>query len=721
MLCIFAAVFASAMLSISPTALAVGAGDVSTKRLLSADQEPANWFTLGRDSAQSYFSPLDSINARTVDHLGFAWAYDLGTRRGQEATPIVVDGVMYASGYVGNVYAIDAVTGAEKWRFDPPIVNQSMRNPCCDAVNRGVAVWEGLVYVASIDGQLYALDAATGKPVWVADTIIDHSLSYTSSGAPLIAGRVVVLGNSGGDMDTNGVRGYVSAYDLKSGSLYWRFFTVPPAPGKKFEHPELAVAAKSWDPERNPKYTGGATVWDGMTYDPALNLLYFGTGNPAPNRPRKVNDRNTDELFTCSILALNPDTGRMAWYYQTTPGDQWDFDATQKLVLADIKIDGRLQHVLMQANKNGFFYILDSRTGRVLSAKNFTFVNWASRVDLKTGRPMVQLQAEFYKKPSNIYPSGAGAHSWQPMSYNPTTGLAYIPVADASNILINLPANGGRLKFSNGASGTGGMVPDGSYDPAASRDLFGPLPSLESIQAQRPGKLVRELIRAWDPVNQRTVWEHETSSGTRSYDGGILSTAGNLVFQGHANGELAVYAADTGVQLKTVKTGSHIMAAPITYAVDGVQYVAVQTGYGGAAIAGVIPPESAALKYDNENRILAFKLDGGTVPLPALLSAPPFPVPPPGTATQAELDRGGVKFTEQCGRCHAFGPNITPDLRKLPPGIHAAFKDIVLKGALASVGMEGFADILNDNDVDDIHAYLISEQRRAYEAQQNGK
>jgi quinohemoprotein ethanol dehydrogenase len=721
MLCILAATLGSVVLSVTPTALAATAGDVTIKRLVSADQEPANWFTLGRDSAQSYFSPLDSINAKTVDRLGFAWAYDLGTKRGQEGTPVVVDGVMYASGYVGNVYAIDAATGLEKWRFDPPIVTQSMRNPCCDAVNRGVAVWEGRVYVASIDGQLYALDAATGKQIWTVDTITDHSSSYSSTGAPLIAGNVVVLGNSGGDMERTGVRGYVSAYDLKSGAFQWRFFTVPPPPGKKFEHPELAFAAKSWDPARSSKYAGGATVWDGMTYDPVLNLLYFGTGNPAPSRPRKVSDRSTDELFACSILALHPDTGRMAWYYQTTPGDQWDFDSTQKLVLADIKIAGQLQHVLMQANKNGFFYILDRRTGRVLSAKNFTFVNWASGIDLKTGRPMIQPQAEFYKKASNVYPSSAGAHSWQPMSFDPATGLVYIPVADASNVLVNMPANGGQLKHSAGASGTGGAVPDESYDPAALKDLFGPLPSLESIQAERPGKLVRELIRAWDPVKHETAWEHETSSGARSYDGGILSTAGNLVFQGHGTGELVVYAADTGVQLKTLQTGSHIMAAPITYAVDGVQYVAVQAGYGGAAIAGTIPPESVALKYDNENRILVFKLEGGTVPLPALLSATPFPAPPPGTATEAELNRGGLKFAEQCGRCHALGPNITPDLRKLSPGMHAAFKDIVLKGAFASVGMESFADILDEHDVDAIHAFLISQQRSAYEEQQKGK
>jgi quinohemoprotein ethanol dehydrogenase len=701
-------------------AMAAGAGDVTIKRLIGADQEPSNWLTLGRDSTQSYFSPLNSINAKSVNRLGFAWAYDLGTVRGQEATPIVVDGTMYASGYVGNVYAVDAVTGSEKWRFVPPIINnQAMRDACCDALNRGVAVWEGRVYVASVDGQLFALDAATGKQIWTVDTIVDHSLAYSSSGAPLVAGNVVVIGNSGGDMGRGGLRGYVSAYDLASGALKWRFFTVPPAPGKAFEHPELALAAKTWDPTRNPKGAGGATVWDGMAYDPALNLLYFGTGNVSLTEPYKVGDKNNDDLFACSILALNPDTGRMAWYYQTTPGDQWDFDSTQKLVLADLKIGGQQQHVLMQANKNGFFYVLDRMTGRLLSAKNFSFVNWASGVDPKTGRPLLRPQADYYHKPSNVYPSGAGAHTWQPMSFNPITGLVYIPVVDMPAVAINLEANGGRLKYVNGSFGTTEIVPDDSYDPAALRGLFGPMPSLAALQAERPGKLVRELIRAWDPVAQKTVWEHETASGDRSYDGGLLSTAGNLVFQGHADGELVVYAADTGTQLKAIETGSHIMAAPITYAVDGIQYVAVQTGYGGAAIAGPqLPPGSAALKYDNENRILVFKLDGGVVPMPTLRSIEPFPAPPQSTATKVDLERGESKFMEQCGRCHVFGPSITPDLRKLSPEIHAAFNDIVLKGSFAPLGMEKFADILDENDVDAIHAYLINEQRRAFEAQQ---
>jgi quinohemoprotein ethanol dehydrogenase len=322
-----------------------GPGDVTAERLAHADQAPGNWYTLGRDARQDYFSPLTSIDAANVGRLGFAWAYDLGTARGQEATPIVVDGVMYTSGSVGIVYAIDAATGKEIWRFDPQVPPQSMRNPCCDLVNRGVAVWQGRVYVASVDGRLHALDAATGKEDWSADTFIDHDIGYSSTGAPIVAHNVVVIGNSGGDMGHGGVRGYVSAYDLASGALKWRFFTVPPAPGKSLEHPELALAAKTWAPGRDTAYRGGATVWDGMTYDPDLNLLYFGTGNAAPYDIRKLGAGNGDMLFACTILALNPDDGRMAWYYQTTPGDKWDYDAVQKLVLADLVIDGKLEQI----------------------------------------------------------------------------------------------------------------------------------------------------------------------------------------------------------------------------------------------------------------------------------------------------------------------------------------------------------------------------------------
>jgi quinohemoprotein ethanol dehydrogenase len=696
-----------------------GAGAVDSARLAKADKEPENWFTAGRDKDGTYFSPLKQINPSNVDKLGFAWSYDLGTERGQQATPVVVDGVMYTSGNWGWVYAVDAASGKELWRYDPDVPGQAARAACCDIVNRGVAVFKGKVYVASIDGRLHAIDAATGKRLWEVDTIADHLLTYASTGAPQIAKNVVIIGNAGGDMDEGGVRGYVTAYDLETGHQKWRFFTVPPVPGQPFEHPEIALAAKTWDPDRDPKFKGGGTVWDGTAYDTETGLVYFGTGNTAPYDTRRLGPKNGDDLFVASIVAVNPDTGRMAWHYQTTPQDRWDYDAVQKLVLATLTIDGHPRRVVMQANKNGFFYVLDAKTGKLLSAKNFAFVNWAKKIDLKTGRPVLTEQADYFSSPKNIYPSVNGAHSWQAMSYNRETGLMYVSVVDAPNILVDLAKNGGTVKYLNGFFTTGGAFPDDDYNAADWKTIFGPMPELSEVQAGRKVKIARELLRAWDPVRQKIAWEQETSSGIRVYDGGAMSTAGNLVFQGHGNGELAVYAADTGKLLKTIQTGSHLMATATTYAVNGEQYVAIQAGFGGTAMAlAPIPAPSAARRYQNVNRIIAFKLGGGAVPVPPVRVDPPFPQPPASQATAEQLTLGEVKFVEQCSRCHQFGPSITPDLRKLTAETHAAFKDIVLHGARAALGMGNFSDLISETDADAIHAYLIDQQAKGFAEQE---
>jgi len=697
-----------------------GPADLDAARLAHASAEPDNWFTGGRDGDQTYHSPLTLINASNVDRLGFAWQYDLGApRRGQEATPIVIDGVMYTSGTFGYVYALDAASGRELWRYDPHPDYRAARNPCCDLVNRGVAVWKGRVYVAAVDGMLHAIDAKTGHPVWKVDTITDHTLPYSSTGAPIIAGDKVVIGNSGSDMGRNGVRGYVAAYDADSGKFVWRFWTVPPPPGKKLEHPELAAAAKTWDPKRPVSSQGGGTAWDGFAYDPDLDLVYFGTANAAPYDLSVVGKGQFDALYTASILAVHAKTGRLAWHYQTTPHDEYDFDAVQKLVLANLTVAGQPRKVIMQASKNGFFYVIDRASGELLSAENYTYVNWAKGVDLKTGRPIVNEQANWHAKPSNIYPSWAGGHTWMPMSWDAQTGLMYIPVIDVPNIWVDLAHNGGAVKYVDGFFTVNGIMPDDSYDPADLKHLYGPMPSLDSLKTERKGKMIRELIRAWDPVAQRVVWEHETGSGNRSYDGGILSTAGNLVFQGRGNGELWVYAADTGKVLKVIQTGSHIMAAPSTYVVNGEQYVAVQVGYGGAAITvGPIPASSAAIQFENVNRILAFKLDGSSVPTPPKATLPPFVEPPKQTASSATIRRGEVLFVQECSRCHVFGPSVTPDLRKLSPAYHAMFRDILLKGVVAPTGMESFSDILSSADVDAIHAYLIDEGWKGWREQE---
>jgi quinohemoprotein ethanol dehydrogenase len=523
-------------------------------------------------------------------------------------------------------------------------------------------------------------------------------------------------------MGHTAVRGYVAAYDLETGKFKWRFYTVPPAVGQPYENPELAQADKTWDPHRKPEFNGGGTAWDGFAYDAALNLVYFGTANAAPYDLRQLGPAKLDSLFTASILALDASTGRMAWYYQTTPRDSWDYDSVQKLILADLTVDGASRPVIMQASKNGFFYVLDRKTGQLLSANNYTYVNWASHVDMKTGRPVVTKAADWYSSPKNVYPSWSGGHTWNPMSYSAQTHLVYIPVIDMSAVWVDMLHNGGRMKYLDGFFTVQGLYPDDTYDAAALKSLYGPVPDLQTLRASRKVNLVRELLRAWDPVAQKIVWEHETSSGIRGYDGGVMSTAGNLVFQGRGSGELWVYAADSGKVLTVIKTGSHIMAAPTTYAINGEQFVAVQAGYGGTAITvGPMPPSSAARKYQNTNRIIAFKLNGGAVPTPAARVEAPFAKPPATTATQAQIDAGEIKFVEECSRCHVFGPSSTPDLRKLNAGLHAAFKDIVLKGVLASAGMERFDDILSDRDVDNIHAYLIDQSWAAWRQQEGGK
>ena len=339
---------------------------VDRARVIAADSEPQNWFTTGRSFSEERFSPLDRINAGNVKQLGLAWEYDLQTQRGLEATPVVVDGVLFASSTWSKVYALDARTGRELWSFDPQVPGEWARNACCDVVNRGVAVWQGKVYVGTLDGRLIAIDANTGKPLWSQDTLIDRSRSYTITGAPRIAGGKVVIGNGGGEI---GVRGYITAYDAESGAMAWRFFTVPGDPKLPFEHPELEAAAKTWDPNSRWEAGGGGTAWDAMAYDPQLNLLYVGTGNASPFPQSVRSPKGGDNLYLSSILAINPDTGRLVWHYQTTPGESWDYTAVQHMILADLEINGRVRKVLMQAPKNGFFYVLDRASGELLSAE----------------------------------------------------------------------------------------------------------------------------------------------------------------------------------------------------------------------------------------------------------------------------------------------------------------------------------------------------------------
>lgn len=671
--------------------------------------ERSTWTTTGGDAFEAHYSPLDLINRDNVAELGFAWEAPTFTTRGLEATPVIVDGVLYASGTWGKVYAVDAATGAELWRFDPGVDGQVARDACCDVVNRGVAVARGKVIVGALDGRLIALDAKTGETVWDVDTIYDHARRYTSTGAPRVAGDVVVIGNAGAEFDA---RGYFSAYDIDTGEFRWRFFTVPGDPDTPFEHPELEAAAETWDRDSLWEVGGGGTVWDGMAYDAELDLLYVGTGNSAPYAIVDRSPSGGDNLYVSSILAIDSDTGRLAWSYQTTPGDSWDFTATQNIVLADIIYEGRMRKVLMQAPKNGFFYLLDRETGELLSAEAYAPVNWASHVDMETGRPVMTEAADYYNEPKMQWPTDAGAHGWRPMAYSKRTGLVYIPVFEMAWLRVNLFPDG--YEFTPGRFNMGVL----NFPPEdAVIDFFAPIMPydaeyLKEIVRATDAPPERGVLRAWDPVAGRAAWEVETLAPEDG--GGLLATAGGLVFQGRSTGALMVYADDTGELLHSIDVGTSIMAAPATYEIDGEQYVAVLAGLGGAANWS-FAPHTAAYMRGNAGRILAFKLGGGATPIPPEIETPPRPQPPASAAPAETVRAGNELFLWHCMICHAnAAPGLTPDLTRMTAETHAIFDDIVLGGLYAPNGMPRFDDVLDADDVAAIHAYLIDEAQRAY-------
>jgi quinohemoprotein ethanol dehydrogenase len=680
------------------------AGWIDGERILHADSEPENWMSLGGNFSQQHYSPLELINSENVKDLGLAWEYDASSRRGRvqrglEATPIVVDGVMYTSGAWGVVYALDAKTGKEIWRYDPDVDGSYARRACCDVVNRGVQVWKGKVYVGVLDGYLVCLDAKTGKIDWRVDTITDRERFYTVTGPPQIAGDVVVIGNSGGEF---GVRGYITAYELASGKQAWRFFVVPGDPKNGFEHPELAEAAKTWDAKSNWESGLGGTVWGEFTYDPNLDLLYVGTGNSSPYPIWFRSPSGGDNLYLASILAIKPSTGKLVWHYQTTPGEIWDYTCSSTMTLADLEIEGKTRKVIMQAPKNGFYYVLDRETGQFISAQNFVPVNWASSIDKQTGRPVVTGDAHYQHETKVIYPGPAGGHNWQPMSYSPKTQLAYIPSLHFPFIY----SAGPEFKYSRDDNTGVSMLPVSVYKRQQVQ---------QKINSWKdPGADEGALI-GWDPVLQKERWRVKMT--IPNFNGGVLSTAGNLVFQGTTDGYFVVYQAETGKEIKRIETGTGIMAAPMTYSVDGEQYVAVMAGFGGAEL--WLPPDgTASYKYQNNGRILVYKLGGGPTPMPPPVVSIPIPEPPATKYSKAMIDQGGALYGKYCGTCHGrFGSDhgsMYPDLSKMNAAVHGQFKDIVLKGILSPYGMASFSDVLSEKDVESLHAFLTAKQQELF-------
>ena len=553
---------------------------VNKERLLNANEDSRNWLSHGRTYDEQRYSPLQEINDGNVNNLGLAWYFDIPTHRGIEATSIVVDGRMYVTGSWSIVYAIDASNGNEIWRYDPEVPKEWAKYACCDVVNRGVAAWENNIYFGTLDGYLISLDAETGKVLWRIDTI-DRKPPYTITGAPRIIDGLVIIGNGGADY---GVRGYVSAYDARNGELRWRFYTVPGNPKDGFENSSMEKAAQTWNGEWW-KIGGGGTVWDSMAYDPILDLLYIGVGNGSPWNQKIRSPNGGDNLFLSSIVALRPKTGEYVWHYQTTPGETWDFTATQHMILADISIKGEVRKVIMQAPKNGFFYILDRKNGELISAEPYVNVNWASHINRENGRPVELPNARYEDGPFLIFPGPLGAHNWHPMAFNPTNKLIYLPSQEIPFVFGD--DKDSPFEESTWNTGTNFELAAAPDDPSALAEI---------------AKMIRGQLVAWDPEKQSEVWRYQHAG---PWNGGVLATAGNLVFQGSLIGEFAAYNATTGERLWQFPAQTGIAAAPVSYAVNGEQYISVAVGWG--TMFSLVGGEmTASLGLKNYSRILSF-------------------------------------------------------------------------------------------------------------------
>ena len=641
------------------------------------------WLSHGNGDFEQRFSSLTQINTNNVESLGLAWEADMDSLRGLEATPIVADGVMYVTSTWSRVIALNAVTGDVLWQYDPKVEKSWAKRLCCDVVNRGVALHAGKIYFGTLDGYLIALDAKNGELVWKVDTLISRDMWYSITGAPRVIKGKVIIGNGGAEY---WVRGYFSAFDANTGELDWRFYTVPASKDGPHEHQELVHAATTWADDSN-WIGGGGTAWDSIAYDPSLNTLYVGTGNGAPWQRNQRSPGGGDNLFVASILALDPDNGKLKWHYQVTPGDNWDYTATQHMILADLKIDGLDKKVLMQAPKNGFFYVLDRVSGELISAEKFVYVNWASHIDKETGRPVETGLGDYEDRPAYVFPSPAGAHNWHPMSYSSQTGLVYFSARDV------------------------GWV----FNKAEDKWFTYGVDNLESMTGDQQLPDTKGYLKAWDPVSQKLVWQLESDL---IWNGGALSTAGNLVFYGNGAGEFMAINATSGAVLKNIMLGTGVIAPPISYQIEGVQYIAVMAGWGGPAF-NTMQGGEAAMRYSNAGRLLVFKLNGDAVKLPTTKPGRGDILKQPDIRADAEtVEKGRMLYYINCAACHGVYGSVPllPDLRYLSHQKHKIFNEIVRDGALEPLGMPGFAEQLSKEDAFAVQAYIIQSANDAIAA-----
>ena len=689
-----------------------GESGIDADALVAAGDDEANWITHGRTYSEQRFSPLDQINAETVGDLGLAWFADMDTARGQEATPLVIDGKLYVTTAWSKVKAYDAASGEPLWEYDPEVPGETAVKACCDVVNRGLAAWGDSLFLGTLDGRLVSLDRDSGNVNWEKVTV-DQSQSYTVTGAPRVIDGKVIIGNGGAEF---GVRGYVAAYDAESGEEAWRFYTVPEGTEGDDAPEHLKKAAETWNTEvlaGSEAIGGGGTVWDSMAYDPDLGLLYIGVGNGSPwNRayrsPGEDGTGEGDNLYLSSIVAINAETGEYVWHYQTTPGETWDYTATQHMILADMEIEGEEREVIMQAPKNGFFYVLDRKTGEFISAKEYIPQNWATGMD-ENGRPIFNPETRIDEtgQPAMVMPGPLGGHNWHPMAFHPGEGLVYIPAFEAATVYAPEadwkpdPARGFNVGFDLGA---GDLPPDLGFR----RDIYGTV----------KGKLL-----AWDPIKQEARWEVEFPG---PWNGGLLATDGGLVFQGNSSSEFAAYNAADGTKLWSFGAQTGIVAPPITYTVDGEQYVAVLAGWGGAyAITADGHLVNSQGPVRNISRLLVFKL-GGDNELPAEPELAELPLdPPPSRASAETIALGKGKYARYCAVCHApgaVGSTVLPDLRRSGTlGNRQAWQAVVQDGILKDNGMVSFAGSLSKEESEAIRAYVIQRANEDKAIEGSGK
>ena len=703
----------AAALALCAAAPAALAQEDTGSAIVNADQHPGDWMTYGRTYSEQRFSPLDQINKDNVGKLKLAWHYDLDTNRGQEGTPLIVNGVMYATTNWSKMKALDAATGKLLWAYDPKVPGNIAGRGCCDTVNRGAAYWNGKVYFGTFDGRLIALDAKTGKLVWSVNTIpqdasLGHQKSYTVDGAPRIAKGRVIIGNGGAEF---GARGFVSAFDAETGKLDWRFFTVPNAENKPdgaaSDKILMSKAYQTWSKGGAwRKQGGGGTVWDSLIYDPVSDLIYLGVGNGSPWNYKYRSEGKGDNWFLGSIVAIKPETGEYVWHFQETPMDQWDYTSVQQIMTIDMPINGQMRHVIVHAPKNGFFYILDAKTGEFLSGKPYVYENWAKGLDPQTGRPNYNPDAlwTLTGKPWYGIPGDLGGHNFASMAYSPQTKLVYIPAQQVP--FVYDPQKGG-FKAHHDSWNLGldmnkvGLLDDNKPEDKAAKEQF--------------FRDLKGWIVAWDPAKQQAAFRIDHKG---PWNGGILATGGGLLFQGLANGDFHAYDATNGNDLFSFPAQSAIIAPPVTYTANGKQYVAMEVGWGGIYpffLGGAARTSGWTV---NHSRIIAFALDGNDK-LPPQNDKGFLPVKPPAKWDEARTKDGYFQFQTYCAACHgdnSMSGGVLPDLR-WSGAIHnkERFYNLVGRGALTAYGMDRFDTSMTPDQIEDIRNFIVKRANETFE------